>query len=49
MGVEVETITAPPNPEDKPVKGSCYFQIVFRLVSNTHKKAGDIPLGGYRV
>ena len=24
MGVEVETITPPPNPEDKPVKGWCY-------------------------
>ena len=26
MGVEVETITPPPNPEDKPVKGWCYSQ-----------------------
>ena len=30
MGVEVETITAPPNPEDKPVKGMCYSQVMNR-------------------
>ena len=36
MGVEVETITPPPNPEDKPVKGWCYSQIHLQNGAREH-------------